>query len=78
MSLAVRGVLHSKQLEDKNPNDQKGWTPLYYAAANGHYNLCKYIILNIDDKNPPDVEGDTPHHMMPTSNYSVILEANTR
>ena len=60
MSLAVSGVLHSKQLEDKNPNDQKGWTPLYYAAANGHYNLCKYIILNIDDKNPPDVEGDTP------------------
>ena len=35
-------------------------TPLHTAARNGHFEVCKLILENVEDKNPPDNIGSTP------------------
>ena len=41
-----------ENVQDKNPSDEKGWTPLHLAALFGHLKVCEYILENIDEKNP--------------------------
>ena len=41
----------------KNPKDEFRMTPLHFAAAKGHFNICSLIIQqllteNVEDKNP--------------------------
>ena len=47
---------------DTNPRDQRGETPLHWAAWNGHFHVCKLILDNTGDKNPEDNIGWTPLH----------------
>ena len=54
-------------LEEKNPwiyqgNINVGMTPLHYAAALGHLEICSLIVKNVEDKNPDDRNGWTPLH----------------
>ena len=51
-----------ENIEDKNPKDNNGWTPLHYAASNGHLAICQLIMENIEDKNPKENNGWTPLH----------------
>ena len=46
-------------LENKNPKNREGTTPLHLAAENGLYDMCKIITENIQnsDKNPVDGVG---------------------
>ena len=48
-----------------NPKDDKGETPLHWAAANGHMNVCEFILEHIHmDKNPKDkLRWQTPLHL---------------
>ena len=45
-------------VEDKNPKDQFGKTPLHWAAGNGHRLICKMIMDEVEDKNPKDLFGE--------------------
>ena len=47
-------------VEDKNPKNQFGETPLHFAAREGHATIVKMIIDAVDDKNPQDFFGNTP------------------
>ena len=38
--------------DEKNPEGPFGFTPLYIAAKNGHFEICKMIIENLGAKNP--------------------------
>ena len=50
-------------LDDKNPEDNNGITPLHIAAAKGHVDVYKQIIQCIDVINPRDSNnGWTPLH----------------
>ena len=49
-------------LENKNPADNEGLTPLHFAASNGHMNIVKYIAEHLEDKNPSTNDGWTPLH----------------
>merc|ERR1711884_1007199 len=50
-------------LEDKNPKDEKGITPLQLAAGNGHLHIVEYLLQHIEgDINPSDSNGFTPLH----------------
>ena len=40
------------RLEDKNPSDNIGWTPLHEAAGNGQIEICKILMNNLENKNP--------------------------
>ena len=47
-------------LENKNPENREGITPLHLAAENGFYDICQIIVDNIKngDKNPVDGIGN--------------------
>ena len=51
------------QVDDKNPRDKTGITPLHFAARNGHRSVCKLIRGKIADKNPATDIGLTPSMM---------------
>lgn len=57
-------LIYEKTRIDKNPKDRRGVTPLHDAAKYGSFELCKFMLenLNIAMKNPADVCGDTPFH----------------
>ena len=57
------------KFEEKNPANSFGDTPLLCAVKNGHANICKYIIDQVDEdkKNPANKFGYTPLH------YAVML-----
>ena len=46
-------------LEDKNPGDNDGWTPLHVAASSLNGRVCKFIASQLEDKNPEN-DGTTP------------------
>ena len=48
------------QVQNKNPGDIKGITPLHNAASNGHFDTCQLIIGQVENKNPVDIDGFTP------------------
>ena len=52
------------KIEDKNPVDDEGWTPLHYAAERGHMDICKMIASYLDDKNPRTNSGITPKKLI--------------
>ena len=49
-------------LQNKNPTDNEGTTPLHIAASEGNLELCRIIINNVNDKNPADNEGHKSLH----------------
>ena len=48
---------------DKNPKNQRGFTPLHHSAMLGFSEVCQVILENVDEKNPVDEEGTTPLHL---------------
>ena len=50
-------------IDNKNPADNEGFTPLYVAAQNGHYEVCQIILENVINKNPACHNGTTPFYM---------------
>ena len=55
---------HIDQLDDKNPKDIEGWTPLHEAAQEGHRKIYDLIRENVEDKDPADENGETPSKLM--------------
>ena len=63
--LIVQHYLNTLPFGKKNPmedNDQK-FTPLHYAAAEGHLDLVQIISDELDDKNPKAGHDITPLHV---------------
>ena len=50
-------------VDNKNPSDNTGTTPLHEASSNGHFDICRLIIENTDKKNPSNSKGETPLDM---------------
>ena len=48
-----------------NPARADGFTALHFAAEQGHFDVCEYLIKYLDgeDKNPKDKYGRTPMHL---------------
>ena len=66
------------EIEDKNPSDDFGTTPLHKAAKRGHLLVCKLIIEQIGDINPRDNDGKTPLQMAVEGKHHKIKEFITR
>ena len=48
-------------IKDQSPGEvENGWTLLHNAAKNGHFEVCKLLVDNVEDKNPGCNDGETP------------------
>ena len=61
-------------INEKNPPNDEGVTPLHLAAENGHLNVCEYIMMRIEEKNPADIYGVTPLDLAEGSDISTFLK----
>ena len=43
-------------------NNQNVTTPFHYEVYNGHLDLCKFLMENLEDKSPKNEHGMTPLH----------------
>lgn len=53
------------KINDKNPRNKSGYTPLHAAALRGHLDIVMYLVDRIDYsvmKNPKNYVGITPLH----------------
>ena len=60
-------------MENKNPSDNLGWTPLHIAAENGHLDIVKYIVQDLDERNPKTINGETPISLARDINHHEIV-----
>ncbi|TVY81433.1 hypothetical protein LSUE1_G001778 [Lachnellula suecica] len=69
----VRPVEHLIQRGDASIRDtsSKGWTPLHFAAANGHVDLCASLINMGADKRALVYEGPTKDTLSPITIFAV-------
>ena len=44
-------------VDNKNPKDNDGQTPLHFAVRYGHFELCQLFMDNLEEKNPGDNRG---------------------
>ena len=61
-----------ENIQEKNPSDLDGNTPLHHAAAMGWYSevgawwrskyieICQFILNNVEEKHPVNAAGRTP------------------
>ena len=56
-------------IEDKNPPDDFGKTPLHIAAMRCIEDIFQFIFENIENKNPRDNVGFTPLHYAAKDGY---------
>ena len=47
-------------IADPSIQDIRLQTPLHFAAYEGHLEICRLLIENIDNKNPANHDGETP------------------
>ena len=46
-------------MQDKNPVDYDGYTPLHVAAAGGHFDICKMILEDMQKKKIGSIQGNS-------------------
>ena len=51
------------EVHGMNPENEDGYTPLHLATEFGHFEVFKFLFLNVKDKNPRDNEYVTPLHL---------------
>ena len=61
-------------MDDKNPANNGGFTPLHIAAKNGYFEICKLIIDNVDHTNPADNNGSTPLYLAAQNGHLGIFK----
>ena len=58
-----------QNVNEKNPKNCEGFTPLHLAAKRGKATICELIMKNIADKNPKASDGSTPLHEAAKENH---------
>ena len=60
------------QVDDQNPADYSGSTPLHLAAREGLEDICRLIMGRVENKNPANHAGWTPLHLAVTHGHSNV------
>ena len=63
-----------ERIQDKNPSDKNGWTPLHSAARNGDLQICKLIIDNVNNGHPVTNDGHTPKDLADQYHHAEISQ----
>ena len=62
------------RVQDKEPEDTDGRTPLHHAARCGSLEVSKLLIEELDNKNPRDSKGWTPLHCAAQNGHEEICD----
>ena len=62
------------KIDDKNPSDENGWTPLHDAALEGSEKICRLIMNKVENKRPLDTGGRTPEDVAFGQGFRNIVE----
>ncbi len=54
--------------------DESGWTPLHYAASNGHADIVQLILEHGANSRVPDKTGMTPHMVAAIGGFAKVAE----
>ncbi|KAN0138107.1 Ankyrin repeat-containing domain protein [Lactarius tabidus] len=57
---------------DMGPGEERGYTPLHLAAAEGHLDMCQVLLERNADVRVHDNSGDTPLHLAASSHHLEI------
>ena len=60
MGISKRSKHHLANGTDVNVQDFDGWTPLHWAAMEGHKKIAELLIANGADVNLKNMDGNTP------------------
>ena len=56
------------------PTFKAGKKPLWYAAANGNFDICEFLIESATDKNPKSRDDWTPFHVAASEGHLNVCE----
>ena len=62
------------KIDDKNPSDDNGWTPLHDAALEGSERICRLIMNKVENKRPLNTGGETPEDVAFGQGFRNIVE----
>ncbi len=58
-NLELINLLHRRGAQVNDIDSHESWTPLMFAAAEGHRDVVQYLLDNNADPNAADVDGET-------------------
>ncbi|KAL3140196.1 hypothetical protein ABBQ38_004472 [Trebouxia sp. C0009 RCD-2024] len=58
---------------DANRKGQDAWTPLHYAACNGHLQITEALLQNGADSNATEKTGRTPLHLAARNGHTQVV-----
>ena len=61
--------------DSPNIPDEDRWTPIYWAARNGHTEIVKILAPLTDNPNAPDNYGNTPFSIAKNAEIRKILKS---
>ena len=63
-----------ENVEDKNPQNGSGQTPLHLAAMEGHFEVCQLLLENTINKNPKNFDDKTPLDLAIENDHQKICD----
>ena len=61
-------------IENPNPPNEDGFTPIYWAAKRGHTEIVKILVPLTDTPNAPNNNGETPIYLAAQYGHTDIVK----
>ncbi len=73
-STEIVNMLIAKNIPIKNDANSFGWTPLHFAASNGHLAMIELLVKNGADLNKRTLSGKSVYNVAEDANHNEVLQ----
>jgi ankyrin repeat protein len=74
-STEIVSILEDKGIPVKHNTNVYGWTPVHYAANNGHSQMVEFLAAKGADLTKRTLSGKTPYNLAELSNHTDVMDA---